>query len=484
MNYKMTFYVLGNILKIVAGLLLIPMFVALGYGESVLPFVWTILMFLGVGFACGIKSPKDRTMYTKEGIVIVGLAWILISAIGCMPYVFSGNIPYYFDAFFELVSGITTTGASVVNNVEGLLKGINFWRTFTHFIGGMGILVFVLAVMPKSEASSIHLLKAESAGPSVGKITSKIKTTALILYGLYSGMMLICFVMLLCGGLNWYDALTLSFSISGTGGFSNYSAGLLHFNSLYVEIVATVFMLLFSVNFALYFLILTGKFMQVIKSEELRTFILIVLAPMVSIAIGITSQVGDFWTGLRQSSVTVASIISTTGIAAYDFGLWPTFTQAILIGLMLIGGCAGSTAGGFKVSRVVSLSKISFYKTRSTINPRSVNVLRIEGKPQDDNYINSILFYTVMYVLVICIFTLILSFDPALNFEGAITATLSGFNNVGPGLGVVGPSQNYAMLTGFSKTMMSMLMLFGRLEIFPLLVMMSPNTWKRRPASV
>ncbi len=484
MNYKMTFYLLGNILKVMGVLTLLPLFVAWGYGESVLPYVWTILIFVGVGFLFGFRSPKDRTMYTKEGIVIVGLAWILVSAIGCLPYAFSKNIPYYIDAFFELVSGITTTGSSVVNNVEILEKGINFWRTFTHFIGGMGILLFVMAIMPKSEASSIYLLKAESAGPSVSKLTSKIKKTALILYGLYSGMMILCFIMLLFGGLNWYDALTLAFSISGTGGFSNYSAGLLHFNSLYVEIIATLFMILFSINFAMYFLLLTGKFKQILKSEELRTFILIVFVAMLAIAIGIISKVGDFWTGLRQSSVTVASIISTTGIAAYDYSVWPTFIQVIVIGLMFMGGCAGSTAGGFKISRVVSLSKISFYKTRSTINPRSVNVLKIEGKAQDDNYINSILFYTVMYVLVLCIFTLILSFDPALNFEGAASSAITGLNNVGPGLGVVGPTQNYAMLTGFSKVMMSALMLFGRLEIFPMLLMFSPNTWKRRLTNV
>ncbi len=484
MNYKMTFYIIGNIMKLMAIFVLIPLFVALGFGESVLPFVWTILIFLAVGFILAFKSPKDRTMYTKEGIVIVCLAWVMIALIGCLPYIFSGEIPYFIDAFFEMVSGITTTGSSVVLSVEALSKGIGFWRIFTHFIGGMGILVFVIAIMPKSEASSIHLLKAESAGPTVSKMTSKIKTTALILYGLYYGLTLICFLMLLCGGLNWYDAITLAFSIAGTGGFSNHSAGLLYFNSLYVEMVATVFMFLFAVNFALYFLILTGKFIQAIKNEELRTFIIIILIAIVSLALVINNNVGGFGTALRQAFVTVISTISTTGITAYDYTLWPTYAHALVLFLMVIGGCAGSTSGGFKVIRLLSLSKITFHKTRSTINPRSVNVLKIEGKAQDDNYINGIIFYAVIYVVVVVISTLLLSFDPALTFSEAISSTITSLNGVGPGLGNVGPAGNYASLSVLSKLVMPTVMFLGRLEIFPLLVMMSPSTWRRRPASV
>ena len=478
----MVFNTMGNILKIMGCLMLFPLFVCLGYKESVLPFVYTILIFIGLGFIISPKSPKDRTMYAKEGIVIVSLSWLVVSLIGCLPYIFSGEIPYFVDALFEMVSGITTTGSTVVNNVEIMSKGILFWRTYTHFIGGIGILVVVLAVMPKSEASSLHLLKAESAGPSVGKITSKIKTTALILCAIYSVLTLICFVFLLCGGIGWFDALTTAFSIAGTGGFSNYNNGILHFNSLYIEIISTVFMFLFSINFTIYFLLLTGKLIQVLKSEELRTFTIIVFVSILVISLNIMSKVGGFAEALRESSLTVVSIISTTGITAYNYVLWPSLSQVIILGLMMLGACAGSTAGGYKASRLVSLTKLSFYRTKSIINPRSMSVLKVEGKVQDEKYANSIMIYTILYIIITCVFTLIMCTDISLNFESALSSVITCFNNVGPGLGSLGPVNTFAELNGFSKVILSFLMLLGRLEIFPLLALFSPSTWKRRYA--
>ncbi len=472
---------IGTIFKFLAVAMLFPLFVSLGFGESVLPFVYTLVIFLGLGFIIAPKSPKDRTMYAKEGVVVVCIGWICVSLIGCLPYIFSGEIPYFVDALFETVSGFTTTGSSVVNNVEILSKGILFWRAFTHFLGGMGILLIVLAIMPKSEGA-MHVLKAESAGPKVEKLTSKIRYTALILYAIYLVLMLVYFVFLLCGGVGWFDALTLSFSVAGTGGFTNYNNGILHFGSLYVEIVTTVFMALFAVNFAVYFLIITGRFMQVLRNEELRTFIIIIFVSILFISLNIMNQVGGFGEALRQSSINVLALMSTTGISSYNFALWPAFSQVLIVILTMLGGCAGSTAGGYKITRLVSLSKISMFKLKSSINPRSMAALKIEGKTQDDNYIGNIMFYTVIYFMIICLSTLIMSIDPATDITTSLTTSLFSFNNVGMGLGNVGGVNVIAAASGFSKIFLSFIMLVGRLEIIPLFIIFAPSTWRRRYA--
>lgn len=477
----MVFYMIGTIFKIMGIAMLAPLFISLGFGESVLPFVYTLIIFLGLGFALGPKRPKDQTMYAKEGIVVVCISWICISLIGCLPYIFSKEIPYFVNALFETVSGFTTTGSSVVNNVEALSKGILFWRSFTHFLGGMGILFILLVVMPKSESGAMHLLKVESGGPKVEKLTSKIKYTALILYAIYLVLMLVYFIFLLCGGVGWFDALTLSFSVAGTGGFTNYNNGILHFGSLYIEIITSVFMMMFAINFAIYFLIITGKFIQVLKNEELRTFIIIIFISIIFISLNIMNQVGGFGEALRQSSINILSIISCTGISSYDFSVWPAFSKVLLIMLTMLGGCAGSTAGGYKVTRLVSLTKISAFKIKSSVNPRSMAVLKIEGKPQDDSYISGIMFFTVIYFMVVCVSTLVMSIDPATDVTTSLTTTLFNFNNVGLGLGNTN-ANIIASLTGFSKVFLSFVMLVGRLDIIPILILFAPSTWRRRYA--
>lgn len=478
MNYKMVLYTIGRIFLVMGALLLIPMFVAIGYGESCLPYIYTILIFIVPGILMSIKKPKEG-MFQKEAVVSIGLAWIFVSLIGSLLYIFSGAIKGFVDAFFEMVSGITTTGATILSDIEGLPRGISFFRCFTNWIGGMGILVFLLAIMPNAEKGSMHLLRAESSGPNVGKMTTKLSTTARILYLIYIGLTLLQFIVLLIGGLDWFNAITLSFGTAGTGGFAPTNMSIASYNSLFVEMTVAVFMFIFSINFNLFFLYFIGKGLSALKSEEFWTFFIIIVSATLLIAINITSTIGNFWTALRYSVFEVASAGSCSGFASADYNLWPAFSQSLLILVMMIGGCAGSTAGGLKVSRLLGLTKASYVKVKQTLNPRKVYSVKVEGKVLEDSYIGSLYFYFAVYMFVLLVFTLICSLDTNLTFGSSFSACVATFNNAGPGIDAVGPMANYGGLASWTKMVFSMLMLTGRLEIFPILILFLPSTWRR-----
>lgn len=480
MNYRMVLYTIGQMLKIVGIAIFIPMFVAIGFKENCLPYVYTILIFLGIGFVLAPFKPKDTKIYNKEATVSIGLAWILISLLGSLLYIFSGAIPSYTDAFFEMVSGITTTGATILTEIEVLPRGILFFRSLTNWLGGVGILVFILAITTSGDTGGIFLLRAESAGPNVGKMTNKLKNTARATYLIYIGLTLLQFICLLCTGIGWFDASTLSFSTAGTGGFTPTNQSVLSYNNLAVEIIITIFMFIFSINFYVYFLILTGKFISVLKNEELRYFFILFIVSILLVAVNLVSTVGNFWTALRYASFEVSSTMSSTGFAITDYNTWPTFSKTLILLLVVIGGCAGSTAGGFKMSRVVGIAKASRQKFGQILNPRKVISVRIDGKIQDESYINSLYFYFVAYIGIILISTLIVSFDKAFDFGTALSSVIATFNNTGPGIGIIGSMGNYSSLAAGTKWYLSLLMLVGRLEIFPIIVLLMPSTWKSK----
>ena len=483
MNYRMVFHTIGQIFKIMGFFVLIPMFVAIGYGEAILSYIYVALIFFGAGFALAFKKPKNNSIYSKEAVVSIGLAWIAVSLIGSLLYIFSGTIVGFVDAFFEMVSGITTTGATILTDIEGLPRGISFFRCFTNWIGGMGILVFLLAIMPNSEKGGMHLLRAESPGPNVGKMTSKLSTTARILYLIYIGLTLLQFLVLLIGGLDWFNAITLSFGTAGTGGFAPTNMSIASYNSVFVEMVVAAFMFIFSINFGLFYLYFIGKGLSALKSEEFWTFFIIIAVATLLIALNITSTVGNFWTALRYAVFEVSSAGSSTGYASADYNLWPAFSQSMLIVVMMVGGCAGSTAGGLKVSRLVGVTKASYVKVKQTLNPRKVFSVKVEGRPLEDSYVGSLFFYFAVYMFILIIFTLICSLDSNLTFGSSFSACVATFNNAGPGLDIVGPMSNYSMLAWWTKMIYSMLMLTGRLEIFPMLILFMPSTWRRVNAS-
>lgn len=486
MNYKVISYTIGKMLRLIGLLIIIPMIVAVIYGEEVLPYILTIAIFEGVGVLLAFKQPKDANMYTKEATVSIGLAWIVISLLGALLYVFSGAIPSYTDAVFELVSGITTTGSTILTEIETLPKGILFFRNFTVFLGGIGILVFVLAVTNSTSASGLFLYKAESAGPNVKKMTNKLRDSAIITCVIYVCLTLVQFIALLLSGLSVFDAITISFATAGTGGFSPTNQSIASYNNLSAEIIITVFMFIFSINFSVFFLIFTGKIVSAFKNEELWTFIGINIGAILLITLNILSLYGNFWTALRYSSFEVVSSISSAGFANVDYNTWPTLSKAIILFLMFTGGCAGSTAGGIKIIRVVALFKASKQKFMQTLNPRKVMNVKIDGKVQDETYLSSIYFYFVMYFIVIFVGVFLISFDPNLTVEESIFAVFTTFNNAGPGIGKIGPMNNFGLLTDLSKWILSFLMLIGRLEIFPILILLVPSTWKirKRPKRV
>lgn len=481
MNRKMVFYMIGQMIKLEAALLVLPLLVSLIYKEheTALSFLITIGIALVLGFALTlIFRTKNRVIYAKEGFVIVALTWLALSAVGCLPFIISGEIPSFFDAFFETVSGFTTTGASVVIDVESMSHGTLFWRSFTHWIGGMGVLVFIMAIIPTVTDRSIHILRAEMPGPIVGKLVPKTKDTAKILYLIYIIMTAVEIVLLLIGGMPLFESTVHAFGTAGTGGFGIKADSIAGY-SPYLQWVITIFMLLFGVNFNLYYLALIRHFHSIFKSRELWCYIGIFAAACFAITIDIYPMYQNFSESLRLAAFQTSSILTTTGFATADFNLWPGFSKAILFLLMFIGGCAGSTAGGLKVSRVILLFKIVRKELLHILHPRSVAVIKFEGKKVDNPTLNSVSTYFVLYIFGILGIFLILCLEP-FDLETNLSATVSCFNNVGPGLSLVGPASNYSAYSPLSKLMLSFAMLLGRLEIFPLWFTLTPSTWSKK----
>ncbi|NEZ46435.1 TrkH family potassium uptake protein [Clostridium niameyense] len=480
MNYPIVFKILGNVVKYEALVMIFPLIVSMHYGGGdSSSFAITIAIMLFIGFLMSRIKPKNKTFYAKEGFLSVSVCWIVISLLGALPFYISGAIPSFVDCIFETVSGFTTTGATILGEVQSLPKGILFWRSFTHWVGGMGILIFTLALMPSVGGNTIHLLKAESPGPTPGKIAPRIKQTAKLMYLVYFAMTVIEIVLLLMAGLSPYDALIHAFGTAGTGGFSNMNSSVGAYNNVYVEVIITVFMLLFGVNFNFYFQLLEGNVKQALKNEEVRYYLGMVLLAMLVIAFNIKGMYGNsFKEGFRQSSFQVASIVTTTGYSTTNFDLWPTLSKSILAVLMLTGCCAGSTGGGIKTVRIVLLFKAMKGEINKIIHPKMVNSVKLDGKVVDDDLIYSVGLFVFSYIAIIIIAVLLVSVD-GMDLETTISSVLATVGNIGPGFKVVGPAGNFGSYSPFSKIVFSFCMLFGRLEIYPLLVMLRPSRWRK-----
>jgi len=480
MNTKMTAYIIGKMLGVEAILLLVPAAVGMIYNEhSAIYFLAVSGMLLVCWALWGRKSPANTTIYAKEGLVIVATAWIFWSLFGAMPFYFSGTIPNYIDAFFETVSGFTTTGSTILEQIEGLPKGMIFWRALTHWIGGMGVLVFVMVLTSLDEKNSMHLMRAEVPGPEADKLVPKARDTAQLLYGMYFVLTAVEVIFLLFGGLNLFDSITHAFSTAGTGGFSGYNASVAHFDSAYVDGVITAFMILFGVNFNLYFFLVLRDFKSVWKNEELRTYLGIIAAAVAIIVINITPMYHSVSRAFRFAAFQVASVITTTGFITADFNLWPELSKCVLLMVMVVGACAGSTGGGIKVSRLLILLKSIKRELQLMLHPKAVTIVKVNGKRVKDETMRGVYVYFIAYALIIIVSVLLVSLNN-FDFETTFTSVLTTINNVGPGLGLVGPVENFAKFTGFSKLVLCVDMLVGRLEIFPFLMLFSPTLWSKK----
>ena len=484
MNVKMMGKFISQIIAIEAVFMIPALLISLFCGETaaVNGFLLTLgIMTLVAGLLYLFCRRAGKLFGAREGLVCVGFSWIVLSLLGCLPFVFSGNIPRFIDAFFETVSGFTTTGASVVPSVEALDKGILYWRSFSHWLGGMGVLVFLLAVVPssgKGTGFTMHLLRAESPGPDVGKLVPKMKQTATILYSIYVALTVLNVIFLLLGGMSLFEAVCTAFGTAGTGGFGIKNDSLAGY-SPYLQNVTTVFMTLFGVNFSIYYLLLLKEFRSAFKDEELRLYFGIILTSILLIVLNIRPLYATLKETIRHAAFQVSSIMTTTGFATTDFDLWPSFSKTILLALMVIGASAGSTGGGIKCIRVLLLFKILRRNIRQILNPQKVMVVRNNGKAVDEKVLSNTNAYLAAYVVIIIISTLLVSLD-GFDFETNMSAVLACFNNIGPGMAAVGATCNYAAYSVFSKLVLSIDMLAGRLEIFPILVLLSRSTWTRR----
>jgi trk system potassium uptake protein TrkH len=477
MNKSIILYIIGWILTVEAGLLSLPIIVAMIYGEkSGYAFLITLGLCLVLGIPLILHKPKSKLFFSKEGFVSVALGWIILSITGALPFYISREIPSYIDSLFEIISGFTTTGSSILKDVEALSHCLLFWRSFSHWIGGMGILVFILAILPMTGGERMHILRAESPGPSIEKLVPKMKTSSIILYALYMGMTLIQILLLLIGKMPAFDAVTLTFGTAGTGGFAIKNSGLASY-SIYNQNVITIFMLLFGVNFNIYYLLLFRKFKTAFKSEELRGYLLIVFTAIVLIAFNL-GGLNNFLGSIQVAAFQVASVITTTGYATVDFNQWPTFSKTILVVIMFIGACAGSTAGGVKVSRIVILFKTVGKELSYLLHKRSIKILKFDGRKIEHETMRSINVFFISYMFLFTVSFIIVSLDN-FDFTSSFTAIAATLNNVGPGLEIVGPAGNFGSFSPLSKIVMMIDMLAGRLELFPLLLLFSPSTWKK-----
>ena len=479
MNYRIVARVIGRILAIEALLMLLPAAVALIFGESVVPWLWSIVITGAAGLILCLFRPRSRTYYAREGFVSVAMSWVLISLFGAIPFFLSGDIPRFVDAWFEMVSGFTTTGASILADVEAMSCAGLFWRSFSQFVGGMGVLVFMMAVMPMNEEYSMHLLRAEVPGPVKGKLVPKMRETARILYLIYVIMTALLVVLLLCGGMPLYDALVHAFSTAGTGGFGIKAASVGYYGSAYIDVVIGVFMLLFGVNFNLYYLVLLRRSLKGFRSEELFYYLGLAAFASVTIALSTLPEYGSFGRALRYAFFQVTSVMSSTGYATADFNRWPEYARMLLVILMFIGASAGSTGGGMKVSRIVLAAKNCLGELRTQIHPRTVSRVTLDGERVDAKAVHTTCMFLILYMLIAFGSMLLLSLQ-GLDFETTFTSVISCLSNIGPGLGRVGPMGSYAVWSDAGKLLLSLCMLLGRLEIFPVLMLFAPGTWRRK----
>ena len=494
MNYKMIRYIIGLILMFEAGFMAVPMITALLSGEwrELLMFAISAAICLAIGKLLSLKKPKDTTLYAKEGFVIASLTWIVLAIFGSTPFIFTGVLEDTCDslfslivsAFFEATSGFTTTGSTIFPAVAHLPKSILIWRCFTHWVGGMGVLVFVMAFLPLAGGQNMHIMKAESPGPDVTKFVPKVRDTALILYGIYLVLTAICFVSYWISGFSFFEALCNAFSTAGTGGFGIRDDSYASMTNLQ-QWLAIIFMLLFAVNFNAYYLIIMRRIKEIFNAE-LRAFIIIVIGATALISVNICCQIGQLegingiGDGIRHAAFYVAALISTTGFATVDYNLWPVFSQSILMLVLFIGACAGSTGGGFKVSRVIILVKGMKNELHKLIHPRQVKKITIDKKPVDGEVVRSVNAFLVAYVLIFVVSVCLVSIDGQNDIVTSVTAVMTALSNVGPGLGNVGPVENFSGLSSFTKLVLSFDMLAGRLELFPMIILISPSTYKNK----
>lgn len=477
MNYRMISYILGWILIFEGLFLTVPIITGAVFGESALiSYLIALGICLLIGALLVLKKPKNKQLFAREGCVIVALSWIVLSLFGSLPFIISGEIPSFIDALFETVSGFTTTGASILSDVEKLSHASLMWRSFTHWVGGMGVLVFIMAFIPLSGAQNMHIMKAESPGPSVSKLVPRVRTTAMLLYSIYFVLTLVEFIMLLCGGMSVFEALNTAFATAGTGGFGFLNSSMGSF-SPYIQIVITVFMILFAINFNCYYLLLCGKLREMFNLE-LRTFLIIVATSITVITINISSMFSSVGEALRHAAFTVASLISTTGFSTVDFNMWPELSRTLLVLLMFIGGCAGSTCGGIKVSRMIILFKGMAKELQTMVQPRQIKKIKMDSRMIDHETVRSVNVYMVAYLMIFAISLVFISFDNH-DLITNFTAVTAAINNIGPGLDLVGPTSNFGFFTMQSKIILIFDMLAGRLELFPMLLLFTPATWKK-----
>lgn len=480
MNKSIVFHYLSKIMLVGSATFLLPCIVSLYYKE----FECAISFFI-VAFAVAIISlplaiikPKNKHMYAREGLVIVALMWVIYPIFGALPFYISGAIPNFIDAIFESISGFTTTGSTILTDIENLPNGILFWRTFTHWIGGMGVLVFAIAIFPSSN-DSMYLMRAECAGPQVGKIVPKGKNSARYLYSIYLGLTVLTTIFLILGGMPVFDSICHAMSTAGTGGFGLKNNSVVYYNSAYIDVVLTISMLLFGINFNMYYFLITKRLKDVFKNTELRVYLLIILISTILITIEIYPIYENVFTSLRFSSFQVVSIISSTGLATADYCQWSMLSQTILVILMFIGGCAGSTSGGLKVQRFIIMFKSAKKSIKQTLNPKSINIVTSDDKFLDISIVHGVHAYLIIYLGFFLISLLLISLNNV-DFSTSFTAITTCINNIGPGLAKVGPTENFSFFSNLSKIVLSIDMLLGRLECFPIIILFSPAIWRKK----
>ena len=481
MNFKMVFNVVGKMLMLLAALLILPTIVSLIYGEQLritISFFSTVIVcfLLSVIMHYLTKDVTERDFYKREGYVIVTLTWVIFSLLGALPFYLSGEIPHYIDSLFETVSGFTTTGSTILQDIESLSKSLLFWRSFTHFIGGMGVIVFALAILPRSP-HTIHIAKAEVPGPYFGKVVSSMKQTAIYLYGIYIALTIILFFLLLLGGIGVFDSINLAFSTAGTGGFAVRNTGIAYYNSTYITVVIAIFMLIFSMNLSLIYFVVFKRYFKVLKSEELRWFFGMISILSIIMFLDIYRSYDTPNHSLLDVFFTVSSVVSTTGFTYNDFNIWPVFSKMIILILMIVGGCTGGTAGGIKIPRLIFFVKNAKQSISKALNPRKIAMFKIDGKVVKDTapLSNYLLLFGFVYVIILFLITFQIN-----DFEDAISLTVTSISNAGPAFNHYGPMSNFSQIPYFTKIILSVSMLLGRLELMPLIVFFSANTWKKR----